>query len=264
MSPFPRQQRRRVTVGELLLRMTGDDAVPDNAVRHRLHPGYRARPAGSREKRSTRDVLRLSAGAAAVVAAVCLTAFAATSKSPTPEPVAAPPLSLQPELPQPPATTFAPTPSPSPSAPASAPATNPVTFTAAPPATPAPQPRRSAAPATTSTVPAPAPAASCTVRFTITDSWPGGFTASVGITNTGGSTVSPWTLAWTFTAGQQVTHGWDGEYSQSGDRVTVHPASYNPAIAASATTSIGFNGSYTSSNPAPTGFTLNGTRCGNS
>ncbi|MFT7869077.1 MULTISPECIES: cellulose-binding domain-containing protein [Amycolatopsis] len=242
-----------MTVDELLVRMTGADAVPDHAVRHRLHPGNRAGLAGGREKRSTRDVLRLSVGAAAVVAAVCATAIAATPKPSSPEPVAAPPLSLQP-----PAPTFADTP---PAPPASASATSPVTFTAVPVSTPAPEPPRPAAPTTASVVPVPVRAASCTVRFTITDSWPGGFTASVGITNTGSSAVSPWTLTWTFTAGQQVTHGWDGEYTQSGDRVTVHPASYNPAIAASATTNIGFNGSYAATNPAPTGFALNGTPC---
>jgi hypothetical protein len=241
--------------------MTGDDAVPEDAVRHRLHPGHHARLAGGREKRTTQSVRRLSAGAATVVAAVCLTAFAATSKPPSPEPVAAPPLSEQPETPLPPATTFAGrAPTPSPPAPASPSASNPVTFTAAPASTPAPKPPRSTAPATAA-APAPAKVASCTVRFRLTDSWPGGFTASVGITNNGSSAVSPWTLTWTVTAGQQVTHGWDGEYSQTGGQVTVHPASYNPAIAASATTSIGFNGSYASTNPAPTGFALNGTRC---
>jgi len=253
-----------VTVEELLLRVAGDDAVPDNAVRHRLDSGYRARLAGGREKRKTHNVLQLSAGAAAVVAAVCLTAFAATSKpSPSPEPVAAPPLTLQPELPQPsPTTLTGSAPAPSPSAPVSTSASSPETFTAVPVSTPAPEPRRSVAPTTASVAPVPARVTSCTVRFTITDSWPGGFTASVGITNTGSAAISPWTLTWTFTAGQQVTHGWDGEYSQSGDRVTVRPASYNPAIAAATTTSIGFNGSYASSNPAPTGFALNGTRCG--
>ncbi len=239
MSPFPRQRRRRVSVEELLLRTTGDDSVPDHAVRHR-----RARLAGGREKR---DVLRLSAGAAVVVAAVCLTVFAAMPKPSSPEPVAAPPLSLPTE---PPATTLPET-TPSPSTSAS----NPVTFTAVPVS----KPRRSVAATTAS---ASTQVISCTVRFTVTDSWPGGFTASVGITNTGGSAVSPWTLTWTFAAGQQITHGWDGEYAQSGDRVTVRPASYNPAIAASATTNIGFNGSYSSTNPAPTGFALNGTRCG--
>jgi hypothetical protein len=262
VSLFPRQRSRRVTVDELLARTTGDDVVPDNAVRHRLDP--RARPDGGREKR---DVLRRCAAAAAVVAAVCLTAFAATSKpTPTGSVAAAPPLSEEPAISEPPASVFtgtAPAPSPSPSPSTSAPATPPTSAPVTPPATPAPPPHR--APATTSAVPAPAPVVvSCTVRFTITDSWPGGFTASVGITNTGSSPVSPWTLTWTFTAGQQVTHGWDGEYTQSGNRVTVHPASYNPTIAASATTNIGFNGSYSGTNPAPVGFTLNGTRCGRS
>ena len=109
--------------------------------------------------------------------------------------------------------------------------------------------------------PASLPAVACTVRYEITDSWPGGFTASVFITNTGRSALSPWTLTWTFTADQQITHGWNGEYSQTGGQVTVRPASYNATIAPSGTVDFGFNGSYTSANPGPAGFAVNETRC---
>jgi len=39
----------------------------------------------------------------------------------------------------------------------------------------------------------------CQVTYSVTSSWPGGFTASVAITN-GGSAVSAWTLGFTFPA----------------------------------------------------------------
>lgn len=103
--------------------------------------------------------------------------------------------------------------------------------------------------------------ATCVVRFSVSDQWNDGFTAEVAITNKSGETLSPWTLTWTFTAGQRVTHGWDGRYSQSGDRVTVNAESYNGTLAPGATVTTGLNGAFDHGNPAPTGFALNGARC---
>jgi hypothetical protein len=40
--------------------------------------------------------------------------------------------------------------------------------------------------------------------------------------------------------------------------------SWNGVLAPGASTSIGFNGSYTGSNPTPTAFTLNGATCSTS
>ena len=73
----------------------------------------------------------------------------------------------------------------------------------------------------------PVEAATCVVRFSVTDQWNDGFTAGVAITNKGSGTLSPWTLSWTFTAGQRVTHSWNGEYRQSGTHVTMNAESYN-------------------------------------
>jgi Cellulose binding domain len=43
--------------------------------------------------------------------------------------------------------------------------------------------------------------------------------------------------------------------------VTITSENYNSTIAAGASTSIGFQGTWTTSNAAPTSFTLNGTAC---
>ncbi|MEU4248948.1 cellulose-binding domain-containing protein [Amycolatopsis sp. NPDC026612] len=117
---------------------------------------------------------------------------------------------------------------------------------------------------TTSAQPAPPPVqtASCTVHYAVTDQWNNGFTAGVAVTNTGSGTLSPWTATWTFTAGQRVTHSWNGDYSQSGSRVTMKAVSYNLTLAPGATVDIGFNGAFDHGNPSPGGFTLNGVRCG--
>ncbi|HET6704839.1 cellulose binding domain-containing protein, partial [Amycolatopsis sp.] len=50
-------------------------------------------------------------------------------------------------------------------------------------------------------------------------------------------------------------------FAQSGGAVTAKNLSWNGALAPNASTGIGFNGTYSGSNPAPTAFTLNGNTC---
>ncbi|OZV83924.1 endoglucanase [Micromonospora echinospora] len=103
-------------------------------------------------------------------------------------------------------------------------------------------------------------AAGCEVTYT-TSSWTGGFTASISIRNLGDA-INGWTLGFSFPdAGQRVGQGWSATYSQTGPAVTARNMSYNGALASGASTSIGFNGTWTGSNPVPTSFTLNGTVC---
>ncbi|MEU4236795.1 cellulose binding domain-containing protein [Actinoplanes sp. NPDC026619] len=103
-------------------------------------------------------------------------------------------------------------------------------------------------------------AAGCTVKYTISNQWQGGFGAAVDVTNLGDA-INGWSLAFTFAAGQTVTQLWNGSVTQSGTAVTVRNAAWNSAIAAGGTASFGFNGSWTSSNPVPSAFTLNGVAC---
>ena len=103
-------------------------------------------------------------------------------------------------------------------------------------------------------------AAGCSVSYTVSSQWQGGFGAAVDVTNLG-DPVSSWTLVFPFTAGQTITQLWNGSVTQSGSTVTVKNAGYNGSIATGGKASFGFNGSWTGSNPAPTAFTLNGTAC---
>ena len=107
----------------------------------------------------------------------------------------------------------------------------------------------------------PPPPVPCTVRYTVPNSWPGGFTASVTITNTGTTPITGWTLGWDFSAGQKVSQGWNGTWAQSGAHVTVTAPSWNTTIAPGASAGAGFNGTFTTANPAPAAFSLNGTAC---
>ncbi|MEV0429207.1 cellulase family glycosylhydrolase [Micromonospora sp. NPDC050495] len=105
-----------------------------------------------------------------------------------------------------------------------------------------------------------AAATGCAVTYT-TNSWPGGFTANLTIQNLG-DPVSAWALGFTFPdSGQRVTQGWSATWQQSGSAVTAQNMSYNGALGSGASTTIGFNGAWTTANPAPTAFTLNGTTC---
>jgi non-reducing end alpha-L-arabinofuranosidase len=103
-------------------------------------------------------------------------------------------------------------------------------------------------------------ATGCQVSYAVTNQWTGGFGATVSITNLGDA-MDGWRLTWSFGAGQSITQLWSGSLSQSGSQVSVSNAAYNASIATGASTSFGFNGSWTGSNPVPTGFTLNGVSC---
>ncbi|WBB53554.1 non-reducing end alpha-L-arabinofuranosidase family hydrolase [Verrucosispora sp. WMMD573] len=109
-------------------------------------------------------------------------------------------------------------------------------------------------------MPASAAAAGCSVNYAVSSQWPGGFGANVTITNLGDPLTS-WTLTWSFGAGQTVTQSWNTTLTQNGAAVTARNVSYNGGISTNGTASFGFNGSWNSSNPAPTNFALNGVTC---
>jgi len=83
----------------------------------------------------------------------------------------------------------------------------------------------------------------------------------VRITNTGTSTVNGWTLRWQFSNGQQITQIWNATQVTSGAFVAATNMSYNATIAASASVTFGFLGSWTTTNAKPGGFSLNSTTC---
>ena len=101
----------------------------------------------------------------------------------------------------------------------------------------------------------------CQVVYSTTSQWPGGFTANITITNTGSAALSGWTLKFTFPGDQHITNAWNGTASQTGGNVTIANASYNGTIAAGGSASVGFQGTWTSSDAAPAAFTLNGGNC---
>lgn len=129
--------------------------------------------------------------------------------------------------------------------------------------TPTPNPTQtdfpSPSPSPTAT-PTSVPGTACRVTYAVND-WGSGFTGTVTIANTGTTTVNGWTLGFGFPGNQRVGQGWSATWAQSGANVTATNASFNGTIAPGASTQIGFNGTYSGSNPRPTAFTLNNTAC---
>jgi hypothetical protein len=101
----------------------------------------------------------------------------------------------------------------------------------------------------------------CKVVYATQSQWGGGFVAGVTITNTGTSAISGWTLKFTFPGDQKITNAWNGQESQIGEAVTITNESYNATISPGANTSLGFQGTWTSSDAVPTAFTVNGATC---
>jgi rhamnogalacturonan endolyase len=101
-------------------------------------------------------------------------------------------------------------------------------------------------------------AAGCAVKYTVSNSWQGGFGVAVDVTNLGDALTS-WTLTFAFPGDQTVAQLWNGSATQSGANVTVKDAGYNGALGSNATTSFGFNGTGAAATPAS--FSLNGTAC---
>ncbi|MFE2018919.1 cellulose binding domain-containing protein [Streptomyces sp. NPDC059499] len=94
-----------------------------------------------------------------------------------------------------------------------------------------------------------------------TNSWSGGFTAEVAVTNTGTAPVDGWKLGFTLPSGQKVTQAWNAALTPSSGAVTATNVGFNSRIAAGGTQSFGFQGTYSGTFTEPQQFTLNGTVC---
>ncbi|MFC5813943.1 glycoside hydrolase family 6 protein [Nonomuraea harbinensis] len=91
----------------------------------------------------------------------------------------------------------------------------------------------------------------------------GGFTAGITLKNLG-DPLSNWTLTFDFpTTTQRYTpDGWGASWSQSGTTMTGRNMPWNGSLATGASISVGFNGTWSGTNPNPTSFAVNGTTCG--
>jgi cellulose 1,4-beta-cellobiosidase len=105
-------------------------------------------------------------------------------------------------------------------------------------------------------------ATSCSVGYVTQNEWAGGFVAQITITNSGSSAINGWTLGFAFAGDQKITNAWNATVSQTGANVTATGAAYNATIAPGGNASLGFQGTWNSSDAVPTAFSVNGAACG--
>ncbi|MFI9290234.1 cellulose binding domain-containing protein [Streptomyces gardneri] len=105
------------------------------------------------------------------------------------------------------------------------------------------------------------PTGACKVAYKVTNQWQGGFQADVTLTNTSTTAWTGWALGWEYPAGQRIGQMWNAAPTQSGTAVTARSAGWNGAVAAGASASFGFTGTWTGTNPVPAAFTLGGATC---
>ena len=105
----------------------------------------------------------------------------------------------------------------------------------------------------------------CEVDYTISPQNSSQFGAAITIKNGGSTTLSGWSLTWTFANGQTIASSWNGTVSQSGANVTVSEQSgqsWENIPAGGSYSGFGFNGTWNgTTNAIPTAFSLNGTAC---
>ena len=94
--------------------------------------------------------------------------------------------------------------------------------------------------------------AGCTATYQVASDWGSGFTANVTVADTGTTPTNSWKVTWSWPGNQQVTNMWNANSQQSGQSETATSMSYDGAIAPGASTSFGFQGTYSGSNANPT------------
>src|SRR5215468_9556537 len=104
----------------------------------------------------------------------------------------------------------------------------------------------------------------CNGSYKENTAWNVGFQGEVTVVNNGPA-INGWTVTFMFpTTTQTIYELWNGNFTQTGQNVTVTNKDYNPSIPTGGSVTFGFNANWSGSHPAPTGITLNGQSCGGS
>jgi endo-1,4-beta-xylanase len=101
---------------------------------------------------------------------------------------------------------------------------------------------------------------SCLVTYSPTN-WPGAFTVKVTIDNRTATSINGWKLTFAFPGDQAISSAWNAGFTQAGARVSATNTNYDATIAPRARQSLGFLGTWTSNDAAPTSFSVNGAAC---
>ncbi len=101
-------------------------------------------------------------------------------------------------------------------------------------------------------VPPPAVDPLCHVSYTA-GQWPGGFEATVTISNDNGvaAPLNGWTLTFPFGGDQHITSAWNAVVTQDQQQVTASSEPYNAVLPDHGTVTFGFMGTWTASDASP-------------
>ncbi|HLL69651.1 MAG TPA: cellulose-binding domain-containing protein [Micromonosporaceae bacterium] len=103
-------------------------------------------------------------------------------------------------------------------------------------------------------------ATACTVTYQPNE-WAGGFTANIKLI-AGDQPLSGWTVTWTYGGDQKVSNAWNAQVTMAGSAVTATDAGWNRQVAAGGSVEFGLQGTWSTANPTPTAFAVNGVSCG--
>jgi hypothetical protein len=103
-------------------------------------------------------------------------------------------------------------------------------------------------------------ATGCLVTYTPSN-WPGAFAVKVTIDNRGTTNINGWTLTFKFPGDEAISSAWNTTFTQTGARVSAASTNYDATIARGGSQSLGFLGTWTSNDTAPTSFSVNGATC---
>ncbi|WP_203934998.1 cellulose binding domain-containing protein, partial [Virgisporangium ochraceum] len=95
------------------------------------------------------------------------------------------------------------------------------------------------------------PPGACAATYRIDSQWNTGFGATVTV-RAGTSAINGWTVRWTFANGQTISQIWNGTDTPNGASHSVRNVSHNGSLGAGASTSFGFNGTWSGTNSVPT------------
>ncbi|WP_049572132.1 PQQ-dependent sugar dehydrogenase [Nonomuraea sp. SBT364] len=100
----------------------------------------------------------------------------------------------------------------------------------------------------------------CLIKRT-TQTWGGGMTVDLTITNRGTTPINGWTLTFPVSPGQTVISDWNTNLTQGGDIVNAVNAAHNATIAPGGSVTLGYLASHTGDASLPARFSLNDDTC---
>lgn len=108
--------------------------------------------------------------------------------------------------------------------------------------------------------PTPTPLPTCKATIAISNIWPGGYQASVTVTNTGTLALIPWVISFNVPSGVMLVSGWNATVAQDANAIVASAPSWDLTFLQGSSKVIGFVASGAAS-PAPTGALLDGITC---